>query len=295
MEKSSSNIRVSVFGGGFVGKACYDTFNSDKLWDKFKVRLYDVNPERSLHSYEETVKECDVAFVAVPTPTDFELKVCDTSIVEKVVAGIRENNKDCEIVIKSTVPPGTTEKLAKLHGKVFFNPEFLTAKNALEDFQKIEYQLLGVASTEQNEALFQNVVTLFRALSEEQVWNTANIIVGDASHLELVKYARNAYLATRLSFFQELRNICESLGCDSEFVKGLVCLDPRIGQGYSEFKGKWGGLCLPKDLNVLIGIALSHGVEPVLLEGVWERNCLTPGVEDWLEIPGAVVVPTVKP
>jgi UDPglucose 6-dehydrogenase len=291
MEKT---IRVSIFGGGFVGRACYDTFNSDKLWDKFQVRLYDLNPERSLNTYEETVKECDVAFVAVPTPTDFERKVCDTSIVEKVVAGIRENNADCEIVIKSTVPPGTTEKLAKLHGKVFFNPEFLTAKNAAEDFKLIEYQLLGVASTEQDEKLFQNTVTLFRALSEEQVWRTANIIVGDASHLELVKYGRNAYLATRLSFFQELRAISQGLGCDPEFIKGLVCLDPRIGPYYSDFHGKWGGMCLPKDVNALAGVALSVGVEPVLLEGVWERNMQTPGVEDWLNIPGATVVPTVK-
>lgn len=283
---------VSIFGGGFVGGTTYKVLKQleEKQWDSWQIHLYDVNPEIATVSKEQAITEADIAFVAVPTPTDFSRKTCDTSIVESVVREIRQRNKDCEIIIKSTVTPGTTEKLAKECSKVFFNPEFLLEKSAIQDFIDIEYQFLGIGKQEQSdENVFEKTQELFKALSTEKVWNTKTIILGDCTNIELVKYGRNSYLALRLSYFQELRAISEALGCDPEFVKGAVGLDPRIGNHYNTFNGKWGAKCLPKDINALMGIALEAGVEPVMLEATWERNMLTPGKEDWHEIPGAVV------
>lgn len=288
----TTKTTVSIFGGGFVGGTTYKVFKKleEAQWDKWEFLLYDTNPSVATTSKEEAIAKAHIAFVAVPTPTDLETKKCDVSIVESVVKEIRAGNSSCEIIIKSTVPPGTTEKLAKEFGKVFFNPEFLTEKNALEDFLSIQYQLLGVSKNEQDkDDLFEKTQSLFKALSEEKIWNTNHIILGDATSTELAKYGRNAYLATRLSYFQELRAISEALGCDPEYVKGVVGLDPRIGSHYNTFNGKWGKKCLPKDINALIGTALESGVEPVLLEAVWERNMLTPGEEDWLQIPGAII------
>ena len=292
----TTKTTVSIFGGGFVGGTTYKVFKKleEVQWDKWEILLYDTDPSVSAISRKEAISKANIAVVAVPTPTDLKTRKCDSSIVKSVVKEIRAGNSDCEIIIKSTVPPGTTEKLAKEFGKVFFNPEFLTEKKALEDFLTIEYQLLGVSKNEQDkDDLFEKTQNLFKTLSEEKIWSTKHIILGDATSTELAKYGRNAYLAARLSYFQELRAISEALGCDPEYVKGVVGLDPRIGSHYNTFNGKWGGKCLPKDINALIGVALESGVEPVLLEAVWERNVLTPGEEDWLLIPGATIASKV--
>ena len=288
----TTKTTVSIFGGGFVGGTTYKVLKKleETQWDKWEILLYDPNSNIATHSKEEAIAKADIAFIAVPTPTDLKTKTCDTAIVESVVEEIRNGNSSCEIIIKSTVPPGTTEKLAKKFSKVFFNPEFLTEKNALQDFLSIEYQLLGVSKNEQDkDDLFEKTQNLFKTLSEEKIWQTKHIILGDATSTELAKYGRNAYLAARLSYFQELRAISEALNCDPEYVKGVVGLDPRIGNHYNTFNGKWGGKCLVKDINALMGVALEAGVEPVFLEAVWERNMLTPGEEDWLQIPGAIV------
>lgn len=277
-----------IIGLGFVGNTCKKVFSEleKKSPEKWEIRGFDVNENISQNSFEETASS-DVVFICVPTPTDLEKQKCDVSIVSDCVEKVRAIRKDNPIVIKSTVPPGTTKNLDAKYGKVFFNPEFLREASAVEDYVQAEYQLLGITEGYTEEDL-ADLVLLFQELFNQGIWESENIVVSEPTNYELAKYGRNSYLATRLSFFQELREISDKLGCDSEFVKNVVCADPRIGPQYSEYRGKWGGKCLVKDINALIGVAKELGVDPVLLQSAWERNMKTPGEQDWLVIPGAI-------
>lgn len=286
--------KISIFGAGFVGGTSYKAFSQ---LDDYEVYQYDKDPLRSKCTLEEACS-ADIIFACVPTPMDTKTGECHTGIVESVIKQIREKNTEALICIKSTVPPGTTENLNKKYRSVCFSAEFLTEANAYSDFVNQPYQVIGFPSRVRKH-LRKSIVNLFRDFLIH-FGHAANrqdaglkVVQMSATELEMVKYTRNTYLATRLSFFNEIKQICENLDVDFNFVKSVAGLDKRVGNHYNvvdEDNRGWGGHCLPKDLNALKYLANSKNVKTSVLDGVWKKNLEVRKVRDWEEQEGRAVI-----
>lgn len=215
----------------------------------------------------EQVNRCEFAFVCVPTPSGAEGR-CDTSVVEAVVSWI-----ECPtIVLRSTVPPGTSERLAERYGKrIVFQPEYgpgETPDHPFADVRDIRWIILGGLR-----AWTQPVCQLYQTvLSSEIVLQQT-----DARTAELTKYMENAYLAMKVAFCNEFYGLAERIGVDYHELRELWLLDPRIGRSHTwvhpDNRG-FGGNCLPKDLAALIQFGADAGEQLALLRGVVESNSL---------------------
>ncbi len=291
-------LKVGIIGKGFVGGTLFTVLSAamrnrpDDLW----VSVYDLDPSKGCASeavYAATV-DVDILFVCLPTPMDAATGRCHLDIVKQAIvkACARGTNARPMIVVKSTVPPGTTEKWNEEFGRVYFNPEFLTEANALNDFVSSEYQILGVPAGD-NEADIYLFAKLFEVLSPDQMPNHTRVFNVPATAAEMVKYTRNCYLATRLSFFNEIKQVCDALTVDYNEVKYYAGLDTRVGNHYNridEQSPSFGGHCLPKDLNALINLANDLGVDPKVAKAVWAKNLEVAKVRDWESMEGRAVI-----
>lgn len=268
---------IGIIGNGFVGGTAYKAFS--KL-DGYKVLINDKDESKCKNSFEDTAK-CDLVFIAVPTPSNFETGECYTHIVSSCVAQVREYRKDNLIVIKSTVPPGTTKKLNFSYGRVCFNPEFLTEANADADFKNLQYQILGMAEKEEKA---DELHCVFYDCYKQGILDCSIFYNTDSSLAEMVKYTKNCYLATRLSFFNEIKQICDAVGVNYNQMKELAGLDNRVGNHYNEVNEDnpgWGLSCLPKDLNALKFVAEKLGLKPLVLDAAWKKNLEVRKFRDW--------------
>ena len=284
---------IGIVGNGFVGGTCYQAFEQlDKT--AYKVRIFDTNPLKCKDNAIDTFIS-DFVFIAVPTPTDFDECKCDISMVENTIKEIRQHRQDNLIIIKSTVPPGTTEKLAKIYKNICFNPEFLREVAPYEDFISLPYQIIGT-TTYTELTLINDLCALFRTLVKQHILNKADVIYTCRADLaELAKYARNSYLAVRLSYFNEMKQITDAMGIEYKDLKHLIGLDQRIGRHYNEVKtGEegWGKSCLPKDINALRGVAKTLGIDPKMLTAAWEKNLevIPEHKKDWEKMLGRAVI-----
>lgn len=293
-----NKIKVGIAGAGFVGSTCYQVF---KDLENYEVCVFDNNKQNSKLFKEfpssnfvsfDKLTECDVVFVCVPTPMVSSTGECDTSIVESCVAQLRNKNKNNSIVIKSTVVPGTTKRLNFSYGNVFFNPEFLTEANALEDFKNLEYQIIGI--NEENVETFNEdspLLLVYKDCYNQKLLKSDELFVMDSTSAEAVKYVRNCYLATRLSFFNEIKQTCDALGINYEKVAHYAGLDPRVGQHYNIVNADnpgFGGKCLVKDINGFKYLEDKLGVRSLVISAVNQKNLEVRKLKDWEEIPGAV-------
>lgn len=203
-----------------------------------------------------------VVFCAVGTPSGRNGEA-DLSALEEVVdtlAGIPSGNR--VIAIKSTVPVGTTDRVARrLGGCVASNPEFLREGSAVADFFHPYRVVIGTRSQVAADVL----ESLYAPLG-------APVLRTDPPTAEMIKYASNAFLAMKVSFINEVAQICEHVGADVRTVAEGMGLDPRIGPHYLRAGVGFGGSCLPKDVRALIEAAREYLVEPVLLEAVLRVN-----------------------
>jgi UDPglucose 6-dehydrogenase len=221
-------------------------------------------------SYEEALEGAEFAFIAVGTPSGSGGEA-DLSQVEEAAQRIaRAMTQTLLVVNKSTVPIGTGDfvsEIIKEHQPkpvefaVVSNPEFLREGSAVYDFMNPDRIVLGSTNREAAE----KVAELYYPLQ-------VPIIITDLRTAEMIKYASNAYLATRISFINEMANICEALGADIKEVARGMGLDKRIGLTYLEAGLGWGGSCLPKDVKALEHMATIHGCHPQLLRAVMEIN-----------------------
>ena len=186
-------IQIGIVGQGYVGKAIKSGF---KLYDK-DIKYYDKFHESksNVGSIGDLAEACNIFFICVPTPMCKDGS-CDTSIVEKVICDIdkyksKSLNKNIAI-IKSTIPPGTTEKISnKINNiDIIFNPEFLTEKNFIEDFKNQDKIILGG-----NEDSVNIISSMYSS-----VFSDAKIIKTDSKTAEMVKYFINTFLATKVEF-----------------------------------------------------------------------------------------------
>tara|TARA_B100000287_G_scaffold428789_1_gene480829 strand:+ start:172 stop:1095 length:924 start_codon:yes stop_codon:yes gene_type:complete len=281
-------MKIGIVGRGFVGSAVEFGFSPNVGCDA-DVRVYDKDPNKSLHSLEETVNESDFIFVSVPTPSNSDGSI-NLDIVYEAFTDINKVNKrdDNIILLRSTVVPGTTKKLAVEFDNlnIVFNPEFLTERSAKFDFINQARFILGG-----NEIHTHKVAELFRW----RFGKTTPIIETNYQTAEIIKYMNNCYLATKVSFMNEMYQVAQNAGIDWDMaVEGFV-RDGRVGHTHLNVPGHdgklgFGGSCFPKDIQAMINYAERVGVNPTTLKGVWNTNLQVRPEQDWKELKGRAVV-----
>ncbi|HEY3109657.1 MAG TPA: UDP-glucose/GDP-mannose dehydrogenase family protein [Chloroflexota bacterium] len=214
------------------------------------------------------VPGADMLFLALPTPEgrggEPDLR-CMRAAVATCAAMLRD---DAIVVVKSTVPPGTGDRVEAWIGHargqpacVVSHPEFLREGSAIEDFFQPDRVVVGSP----DRATAETVAALYARLR-------CPTLIVDRRTAELIKYASNAFLATRISFINEIARICERIGVDVKDVAKGMGLDRRIGPRFLEAGIGYGGSCFPKDVKALERLATSHGGHPQLLRSVTEIN-----------------------
>lgn len=282
--------KIGIVGQGFVGTAV-----NEGMKNAYGIETYDkfLRDRSTCSSIEELVKKVHVIFVCVPTPMRMD-KSCDVRIVREV---IKEIDMECLrnslfgriAVIKSTVIPGTTEKLNNEveNIQVVFNPEFLTEANAIEDFKNQTRIVVGgprPASTV--------IKTVYR-----KAFPTVPIIKTSASTAEMTKYFINCFLSVKVSFSNEMKQICDQLNdIDYDKVVEYALYDERLGSSHWSVPGPdgslgFGGHCFPKDLNALMVLARRLDIDPKILQAAWNKNIeVRPGENrDWEGMIGRAV------
>ncbi|MFE6617538.1 UDP-glucose dehydrogenase family protein [Amycolatopsis sp. NPDC057786] len=211
------------------------------------------------------VTDAEVVFLCVPTPMAADGEA-DLAIVESVVAEIRDLlPPGCVLVEKSTVPVGTAARISDLLDRenigVVSNPEFLREGSAVEDFLNPDRIVVG----SDKPAAAERVAALYAGLG-------APTVITDAASAEMVKYAANCFLATKLSYVNALAELCERLGANIVDVAEGMGYDRRIGTSFLRPGPGWGGSCLPKDTHALLAAAGAAGVDFDLLKAVIGTN-----------------------
>tara|TARA_Y100001937_G_scaffold27664_1_gene39881 strand:+ start:8008 stop:8853 length:846 start_codon:yes stop_codon:yes gene_type:complete len=275
------NTNIGIVGQGFVGTAV-----KEGLSKHFNIQTYDRDLGKSTcNTLDDLVLKTDVIFVCLPTPM-LKNGECDTTIVKNTVKQINATGYNKIVIIKSTVPPGTTEKLNKECDciSVVFSPEFLTEANFIDDFKNQSRIIVGgvrPASTK--------VKNIFR-----KAFPKTPIIKTSSTVAECIKYFTNTFLATKVSFANEFKQMCNSIDVDYDKVLEYALYDERIGSTHLSVPGPdgnlgFGGSCFPKDVNALISYCKMMGLNPTVLESVWEKNLEVRPSKDWEELEGRAV------
>lgn len=230
------------------------------------------NRLRFTTNYAEGVASATVCFIAVPTPSNADGS-CDTSYVASAARQIAAHMDEYKIVVdKSTVPVGTAHFVAKILKEelekrglaipfdVVSNPEFLKEGAAVQDCLKPDRIIIGTDSQKAEEIL--------REIYSPFILSHDKILTMDILSAEMTKYAANAMLATRISFMNEIAEICKQVGANVNEVRKGIGSDSRIGYSFLYPGVGYGGSCFPKDIRALIATAKQVGCEPSLLEAV---------------------------
>jgi UDPglucose 6-dehydrogenase len=235
---------------------------------------------------DAAVKASDILFIAVGTPQDKDGSA-DMRYVLEVAAGIARAMDGFKIVItKSTVPVGTARRvretiaaLTRHPFAVVSNPEFLKEGTAVDDFMKPDRVVIGTDDPK--------IEAVMKELYEPFVRTGRPILVMDHASAEITKYAANAMLATRISFMNEIANLCDRVGADVRHVRMGIGTDSRIGSSFLFPGVGYGGSCFPKDVKALLRVGRDEGVELKVVEAVEvanqaQKEALVPKVEAYL-------------
>ena len=287
-------MNIAIIGTGYVGSvsgACFSKIghkvinldiDEDKinLYKSGKVPIYepglgklilDEQKNKRLSfstSYEDTIPESEVIFIAVGTPSRKDGKA-DLTYVEAAAKEIAQNMNGYKVIVnKSTVPVGTGQKIEKIISKyykgkfdVVSNPEFLREGSAVQDFLKPDRVVIGARTNKARDIMLK----LYEPIDYPKVTTSVE-------SAEMTKYASNAFLATKISFINEIANICEKVGADVEDVARGMGLDKRIGSDFLKAGCGYGGSCFPKDVTALNQIAGTKGYDFKLIKSVIEVN-----------------------
>ena len=279
------DITAGIVGLGYVGGAI-----------KYAVPLaetYDINPtiETTCNSLAQLVERVGVVYICVPTPMTPSGQ-CDTSIVESVVDEIARLTDHKIIIIKSTVPPGTTKKLQEKYPShdILFSPEFLTEANYKDDYLNQKVMLVGYIGEKRSLIASSALIFQLHHIEETQY---ATII--DATVAEFYKYVANTFLATKVSFANEMASLAKKLDVDWNKISEIVRYDNRLGRTHWHVPGPdghlgFGGTCFPKDLSAIRTVAKLLEVDTPILDAVERRNVSIDRPEkDWQELKGRAV------
>lgn len=296
-------MKISIFGAGYVGLVtgtCFSELGNEVMCHDIDLKkienlqngvipiyepgleelvLRNVRDKRLLFSTspQEAVKFGEIIFIAVGTPSK-EYGQADLSFVFNVAAEIGSclDESGKIIVVKSTVPVGTNGEIEKIIKEslsernldidfaVASNPEFLKEGEAIDDFMKPDRIVVGV----EKKWAKNKMKELYMSLAD----NGHPIFFVDIATSEMSKYAANAMLATKISFINQVANLCDIVGADVEGVRKIICADERIGKHFLQPGVGYGGSCFPKDVQALAVLAKKHGYLPHLLEAVEQVN-----------------------
>ena len=286
MEKGTRFMNIGIVGQGYVGTAVNEVFSKH-----YDVETYDLDIDKCSVDYlEDLVELSNIIFVCVPTPMKKDGS-CDTSIVEAVVKDINDmvvsrNVSGRIVAIKSTIPPGTTNRLNKecKNISVIFNPEFLTEANFIDDFKNQNRIIIG--GERPSTTKLRQVYSL--------VFPNAKIVKPGSKTAEMVKYMTNTFLATKVSFANEMKMICDGLDIDYDKVVEYSTYDERLGKSHWAVPGPdgklgFGGSCFPKDINALLDLANKFEIDVFTLDGAWETNLQVRPEQDWKKLRGRAV------
>jgi len=305
-----TSTSVAVIGQGFVGGSLTTVLNERGIvvytYDKSGKQARGGQHPRLSHglsypaeSVRELVTTCEslvdfsrVYFVCLPTPMH-EDGGADLSIVQSILEQLADVPGDRIAVVKSTVPPGSTDMWNKQFSKdglhTVFNPEFLTEANALDDMRNQNRIVLGGPRP------WINTV--------KQVFQTAfpkvPIVKTSSTNAELTKYVTNCFLAMKVSFANEMYQVCQALdakGFNADYDRVIECatLDTRLGSSHWNVPGPdghlgYGGSCFCKDVNALMFVSRQLGVKSTMLKAAWEKNLEVRPERDWEQLVGRAV------
>jgi UDPglucose 6-dehydrogenase len=241
------------------------------------------------------LRGAEIIFICVGTPSDANDEA-DLSAVDEAAAAIGRHIEDYTIIVnKSTVPVGTADRVRAIVGDhlsrevefdVVSNPEFLREGAAVKDFENPDRIVIGTDSRRAEEKM----TSLYRSLARTE----RPIMVTDIRSAELIKYASNAMLATRISFMNQLSHLCEKAGADIKDVARGLGLDSRIGSRFLHAGIGYGGSCFPKDVKALIGTLRKFGCQADLFEAVHrinevQKTVVVDKLQGVIEIPGSTI------
>jgi UDPglucose 6-dehydrogenase len=292
-------MNICMVGVGYVGLvtgACFAEFGLnvvcvDKVPDKIdmlkqgKVPIYEPGLEEMVAKnmregrlsfttdLNEGVSQALVIFIAVGTPQGSD-GAADLKYVQEVAKSIGQTMTDYKVVVtKSTVPVGTGQRVAAIIKEnqkepidfdVVSNPEFLREGSAIEDFMRPNRVVVG-ADSERAQAIMRDLYAPLYLIETP-------FVVTNVETAEMIKYASNAFLATKISFINEMANICERVGADVNLVAKGMGLDRRIGPKFLHAGPGFGGSCFPKDTEAIAHIAREHGYEFKIVDAVIAVN-----------------------
>ena len=259
--------KIGIVGFGYVGQRLKRFF---EYGNHYEVKIYDPTDSRS--DTKEDINQSKLAVICVPTPMSEKDKSCDISIVEDVISWIETPL----ILIKSTIPPGTTDKLKEKTGKkICFSPEYIgEGKYFVSEWKypnptnpiSHTFQIIGGDKKDADEI----VGVLCERLGPEKFY-----YIIDAVEAEIVKYMENAWGATKVSFCQEFYDLCQVFGVSYNKVREGFLLDSRVERMHTAVfpdRRKWSGKCWPKDISAIIKKAEEMGYSMNLLKQVVKSN-----------------------
>ncbi len=290
-------MKITVIGTGYVGLvagACLADMGNDvicidnnpnkiELLKKGIIQIYEPGLEELVKTnlaenrlvlsddLEMAVKKSDVCFITVGTPQE-EDGSADLKYVYEVSESIAKSMNGYKVIVnKSTVPVGTAKKVEEIIKQntaypfdVVSNPEFLKQGNAVDDFLHPDRIIIGSNSDKATKIMLDIYSSFCR---------TGNrVIVMDVKSAEMTKYAANSFLATKISFMNEIANLCEKVGANAEMVRVGISMDSRIGNKFFFFFLGYGGSCFPKDIKALIKTGTENGCDMSIIRAVDKVN-----------------------
>jgi|TARA_R100000808_G_C2116631_1_gene129054 UDPglucose 6-dehydrogenase len=278
--------KIGIVGQGFVGSAV-----REGLKGFFSIETYDIAKESTCESLESLCVKSRIIFVCLPTPMNLDDGSCHINIVEEVLSDINTINQCKTIVVKSTIPPGTTAKWNEKFKNidVVFNPEFLTEANAINDFKNQSRIIIGGP---------KNAASRVRRLFVK-AFPKVKIIKTDSTYAEMVKYVTNCFLATKVSFANEMYQICDGFNIDYDKVIEYAMHDERLGYSHWSVPGPdgdfgYGGHCFPKDVKALMHEASQLGINFTILKATDSKNNYVRKNRNWEKMEGRAIINTNK-
>jgi nucleotide sugar dehydrogenase len=261
-------MKIGIIGKGFVGESIYKSFklkNIDTVaYDRFKE--------------SDTFEAClnaQILFLCLPTEYDNSLKEYDKSIIIGVCKLLEYNNYSGIILIKSTVEPNTTNKLAENFKTLNFihNPEFLSAVTAFEDFHEQKHIVLGNCNVPNIK--LEQVISFYK-----KYYPSANVSVCSSIESESMKIFCNSFYAVKVQFFNELYDLCKKTNMNYDIIKNLMLKNNWINPNHTSIPGpdgklSYGGYCFPKDTNALLNYMKKKNSYNLILDNcIKERNLM---------------------
>jgi len=253
--------KIGIIGLGFVGGAINDSMN-------WQVKTIIMDPAKGLNATYQEIKECSGIFICVPSPQD-EDGTCDTSILEGVLDSLKDYTG--VIISKCTAPPDVYTRLNAKYPTLVHAPEFLTAARASIDYADGRFAFIGGSV-----GAYQREAERIIRIGQRHLETVYYCTIAEAA---LSKYTINSFMATKVTFMNELYSVAQAAGIDYNNIALMIKADPRIGNSHMQVPGPdgqlgFGGACFPKDTSALLKYAESIGAQMNVLDAAVKKNTL---------------------